>query len=396
MVYRLSVILIFLSCVVYGQRGIDALDVSDCYGGAFIDRPGDFTLQFTGRAGDKDDIQAFPSLTSKMSETNSLWASFVAPYDGLFLMTAFALKGNMDFVVFKAPNQDICQAVESGGAEIERLLQVNSKDTFGLSKTPTPKNQYLYGITMQAGQEIHMFFNNSVQERVKLYLNINFEGQGISEADIKKQVKVKDHRTDETKTHLTVRLRDRSTGLPISAQLIIQESRNKDGLYMGTDFLFTLGRRSNISMKIDAPGYFFRDEELSLEGDRNEEVIIWLEPASPGKKVELEGIQFSMGSSDFASGAEQKLRRLKDFMTLNSEIRIEIRGHVHAVGEGSYSGRRLSMARAKKVLQYLEDSGIDKNRMEAVGLGNEHMVYPEPKFTWQEQANRRVEIKIIE
>ena len=395
MVFRLTIIIVFISHITFAQRG-DELDVSDCYGGAFIDRPGDFTMQFTGRAGDKDDITAFPSLTSKMSETNSLWASFVAPYDGLFLMEAFAEKGSVDFVVFKANNNDICQAIESGGAEIERLLQINARDTFGLSKTPTPKNQYLYAISMKRGEEIHLFFNNSVQERVKLYLNINFEGEGISEAEIKKQVEVKDHRTDEMKTHLAVRLRDRNTGLPISAQLIIQEFRNKDGLYMGTDFLFTLGRRSNITMKIDAPGYFFRDEELSLEGDRNEEVIIWLEPASPGKKIELEGIQFRMGTSDFATGAEQKLRRLKDFMTLNSEIHIEIRGHVHAVGENSFSGRRLSLARAKKVMQYLEDSGVDKNRMETVGFGNEEMIYPEPKFTWQEQANRRVEIKIIE
>jgi len=386
----------FLSYVTFGQRKGGDLDVSDCYGGSFIDRPGDFTLQFTGRTGDENDIEAFPSLTSKMSETNSLWASFVAPYDGLFLMKAFAPKGSIDFVVFKANNSDICEAVESGGAEIERLLQVNSKDTFGLSKTPTPENQYLYGISLKTGEEIHMYFNNSVSERVKLYLNVKFEGMGISEDEIQKKVKVKDHRTDQAETHLTVRLRDKSTGLPINAQLIIQDTRNKDGLYMGTDFLYTLGRRSNINMKIDAPGYFFRDESLSLEGDRNIEVIIWLEPASPGEKIELEGIQFNMGSSDFSSGTDQRLRRLKDFMTLNSEVRIEIQGHVHAVGESSFSGRRLSLARAKKVMQYLEDNGIDKNRMEAVGFGNDHMVYPEPKFTWQEQANRRVEIKVIE
>jgi outer membrane protein OmpA-like peptidoglycan-associated protein len=387
--------MVLLSCATFGQRRSEALDVADCYGGAFIDRPGDFTLQFTGRTGDENDIEGFPSLTSKMTETNSLWASFVAPYDGLFLMKAYAPKGSMDFVVFKANNTDICQAVKSGGAEIERLLQVNPKDSFGLSKTPTPKNQYLYGISMQAGEEIHMFFNNSDQERIKLFLNINFEGTGITEEDIKKQVKVKDHRTDQTKPNLSIRLRDRSNGLPINAQLIIEDTRSKDGLYMGTDFLFTLGRRTNINLKIDAPGYFFRDEELSLEGDRNEEVIIWLEPASPGKKIELEGIQFTMGSSDFATGADQKIRRLKDFMTLNSEIHIEIQGHVHAVGESSFSGKRLSLARAKKVMQYLEESGIDKGRMEAVGFGNQDMVYPEPKFTWQEQANRRVEIKIV-
>lgn len=395
MLFRLTILSILLSTLCFGQRKTDALDIADCYGGVFIDHPGDFTLQFTGRIGDKEDIQAFPSLTSKIQETNSLWSSFVAPFDGTFFMKAYAAQGSMDFVVFKADNSDLCSAVESGGAEIERLLQVNSKDSFGLSKTPTPKNQYLYGISMQAGEEIHMFFNNSAQERIKLFLNINYEGKGISEIDIQKQVKTKDHRTDETKTDLAVRLRDRSTGLPVNAQVIIEDSREKNGLYMGTDFLYTLGKRTNIKMKIDAPGYFFRDEELSLEGDRSEEIIIWLEPAAPGRKIELEGIQFNMGSSDFASGSEQKLRRLKDFMSLNSEIHIEIQGHTHSTGENSFAGKRLSAARAKQVMDYLEESGIDKKRMEAVGFGNEFMIYAEPKFSWQEQANRRVEVKII-
>lgn len=391
----LIIISLLIISVSYGQREIDALDIADCYGGVFIDRPGDFTLQFTARTGDKDDISAFPSLTKKMTETNSLWASFVAPYDGLYLMQGYASEGDMDFVVFKADGPDVCSAIESGGAEIERLLQVKSKDSFGLSKTPTPENQYLYGVPLKSGEEIHMFFNNSSKERIKLFLTVAFEGKGISEVQIRKQVKVKDHRTDDTKTFLAVRLRDRSNGLPINAQLIIEDSREKNGLYMGTDFFFTLGKRTNIKMKIDAPGYFFRDEELKLEGDKNEEVILWLEPASIGKKIELEGIQFNMGSSDFAGGAEQKLRRLKDFMSLNSEIHIEIQGHVHSIGENSFAGKRLSLARAKRVMEYLEESGIDKSRMKAEGYGNEHMIYPEPKFTWQEQANRRVEIKII-
>ena len=395
MLNKLTILIILLSSFCYGQRKVDALDISDCYGGAFIDHPGDYTLQFTGRIGDKNDIKGFPSLTSKMTETNSLWSSFVAPYKGVFFMEAFAQEGNMDFVVFKSDDSDFCGAIESGGAEIERLLQVNSKDSFGLNKNPTPENQYLFGISLKAGEEIHMFFNNSVQERIKLYLNVTYEGDGISEFDIQKQVSIKDHRTDDVKTDLIVRLRDRSTGLPANAQLIIEDSREKNGLYMGTDFIFTLGKRTNIKMKIDAPGYFFRDEELSLEGDRSEEMIIWLEPAAPGKKIELEGIQFNMGSSDFANGADQKLRRLKDFMSLNSEIHIQIEGHVHSTGENSFAGKRLSAARAKQVMDYLEESGIDSKRMEAVGFGNEFMLYPEPKFTWQEQANRRVEVKII-
>ena len=209
-------------------------------------------------------------------------------------------------------------------------------------------------------------------------------------------IQLLDNRTDVTAPKLDIRLRDKRTGLPVKGQLIIKESKSKNAMYMGSDFMFTVQRRNNLKMNIDAPGYFFQDYDEVFDGEHDYEIIVWLEPAQPGQKVEIPGIRFNMGTSDFATGTEPRLRRVKDFMSLNSEVRIEIQGHVHAVGENSFSGRRLSLARAKKVMQFLEESGIDKNRMEAVGFGNEHMIYPEPKFTWQEQANRRVEIKVIE
>jgi len=37
----------------------------------------------------------------------------------------------------------------------------------------------------------------------------------------------------------------------------------------------------------------------------------------------------------------------------------------------------------------------DKQRIEIEGYGNEHMIYPKAKFAAEEQANRRVEIKIL-
>ena len=124
--------------------------------------------------------------------------------------------------------------------------------------------------------------------------------------------------------------------------------------------------------------------------------MVWLEPVQPGKQIEVKGIEFNMGTSEFSPGADVPLRRLRDFLILNSEIRVEIQGHVHAVGENSLAGKRLSQARAKRVLNYLVESGIDKKRLTAVGYGNEFMKYPKPQFAYEEQANRRVEIKILE
>jgi outer membrane protein OmpA-like peptidoglycan-associated protein len=46
-------------------------------------------------------------------------------------------------------------------------------------------------------------------------------------------------------------------------------------------------------------------------------------------------------------------------------------------------------------MNYLIENGIDKERMTAVGYGNTLPVYKDAKFSYEEQANRRVEVKIL-
>ncbi|NBN99108.1 MAG: OmpA family protein, partial [Flavobacteriia bacterium] len=53
-----------------------------------------------------------------------------------------------------------------------------------------------------------------------------------------------------------------------------------------------------------------------------------------------------------------------------------------------------SKNRAKKVVEFLIDSGIEPRRLSAVGLGNSAPVFPNPQTEEEKEANRRVEIKI--
>ena len=85
---------------------------------------------------------------------------------------------------------------------------------------------------------------------------------------------------------------------------------------------------------------------------------------------------------------------LRDFMVLNENISIEIQGHVNDDGGNSLSSKRLSKKRAKKIMEYLIQSGVDPERMSAVGMGNTMPVYANPETDEQKEANRRVEIKI--
>jgi outer membrane protein OmpA-like peptidoglycan-associated protein len=111
--------------------------------------------------------------------------------------------------------------------------------------------------------------------------------------------------------------------------------------------------------------------------------------------MQIEEIEFHPGSSDFTPTSEGKLRRLKDFMALNSEVIIEIQGHVFSLEDNSFAAQKMSEARAKRVYNYLVENGINKSRMTTVGFGNTKPIFPKPKLAFEEQMNRRVEIKVL-
>ena len=83
-------------------------------------------------------------------------------------------------------------------------------------------------------------------------------------------------------------------------------------------------------------------------------------------------------------------------MNQNPEVVIEIEGHVNGPGQkNSKDYQELSYNRAYAVKAYLIKNNIEKNRIDFKGYGNSQMLYPNPKSSYQESANRRVEIKII-
>jgi outer membrane protein OmpA-like peptidoglycan-associated protein len=133
---------------------------------------------------------------------------------------------------------------------------------------------------------------------------------------------------------------------------------------------------------------------MNIVSQSEGEMLLLLEPLARGKSIQIEQIQFKPGTSEFLPGAEMKLNRLKDFLALNTAIHIEIQGHVFYSGSNNLASQKMSEARAKRVMQYLLEYGIAKERMEAVGFGNTKPVHPKPKLANEEQVNRRVEILV--
>lgn len=367
--------------------------ISDCAGASNILQAGSYSLQFTGKGGAVKDLAAYPSL-SDVPEKNSLWCSFKAPYDGRFTLEADVSAGALQMIIFENETKDVCEDIYKGKAEIRRLILSEDKHV-GLNLI-TAKN-VLYPIDLVAGKHIMICFLGVQKEKPTLDLHVSFEPTDgeLKEPGVGTDSKIVDLRKQKSDPALNILIRDVETGNPIVANLSIAGVKDLTALYSGSDFYISVERSGKIQMKVDAEGYFFVDREEPVSAGSDNEIVIWMEPLGEGKSMQIDEIEFVPGTSEFLSTAETKLRRLKDFLALNAAVKVEVQGHVHATGENTFAAQKLSEARAKRVVNYLVENGIDKSRLTAVGFGNTKPIYPDAKFAYEEQANRRVEIKVL-
>lgn len=386
-----SIIFILFTVSLFAQaKKIENASLADCEGAMNIFKSGKYSIQFTGSSGAKNEFSNYPSL-STISDLNTVWISFIPDYDGVLSFEASIAQNSLKMVLFIEEKNDICLDLNKGIAEIKRLQKDENLQKIGLKEDI--QTGYLYPLKIQAGQKILIGFSTLEKAKSTLQLDLTFKVDNES-LKAENETKIIDFRKDEFAPSLSILVRDAETNEPIIANLSIEGLKDLAALYKGSEFLFNPLRSGKAFLKCDAEGYFFDDREESVSATSNQEIIIYLEPLSKGKSMQIEEIEFKPGTSEFMEGSESKLRRLRDFMALNSEIFVEIQGHVFATGDNNIAAQKLSEARAKRVMLYLVAQGIDKTRMTAIGYGNTKPVYPNPKFAYEEQANRRVEIQV--
>lgn len=155
-----------------------------------------------------------------------------------------------------------------------------------------------------------------------------------------------------------------------------------------------------IKLELSAPGYFYLTKMMRIgPAEVLEPLNIPMPPVVSGAVFEMQDMLFVGGQAVLLEQSKPQLSRLLRFMQENPAIRIEIAGHVNvpdtpkiATSSPEY---RLSVARAKMVLDYLIEHGISAKRMEYNGYGNWEMKYPKAVAEKYQQKNRRVEIRIL-
>ena len=104
-------------------------------------------------------------------------------------------------------------------------------------------------------------------------------------------------------------------------------------------------------------------------------------------------VQFRTGSADLTPAAEHTLDELGRALASPNlaGYRFRIEGHTDTVGSPE-KNKELSQGRAEKVVEYLISKfGVDKGRLEAVGMGEEGLLVNTPPHT-PEPRNRRVTV----
>lgn len=354
--------------------------VSDCFGAVDLPKKGDFNIAFTNNPGIYDDVHYYGDKLN-YSESNSIWLHFKAPFDGKLSLSFVNGQYEMETLVFVG-DENYCSQILKGEVAILQYIAPNEP----LSKLDT--------IKMSQGEHVYLYINSNQKQLNNLQIISSFSSIDFNLSTEQLKVEI-DRRDDVTAPFVRVGIRDKESKLPVDARMIIADSKLFDAMYQGSDLLLPTERSLKFNLKIDALGYFFSDEEVKVSAGDKGEIFIELEPINTGKQIEISGIEFFPQSSEFTQDAEIKLKRIRDFLILNSDLKIEIQGHVHRMGKNNFSSKSLSKRRAKRVVKYLVNSGIGKERLKAVGYGNLHMKFPEPTSKSEEQANRRVEIKIL-
>jgi len=104
-------------------------------------------------------------------------------------------------------------------------------------------------------------------------------------------------------------------------------------------------------------------------------------------------VQFASGSAELTPEARQTLDQLGKALSSSdlAQYRFRIEGHTDTVGAADYN-QALSQQRADAVAAYLADKfGVNMNRLQAVGMGEQGLLVATPPNTPNEK-NRRVNV----
>jgi outer membrane protein OmpA-like peptidoglycan-associated protein/tetratricopeptide (TPR) repeat protein len=160
-------------------------------------------------------------------------------------------------------------------------------------------------------------------------------------------------------------------------------------------FTATVPEGANYGMTITATGYMFQSENLDIPYGAKKEHnrFIELSHLDVNSTITLRNIFFDFGSAKPTASSKHELEQLYKMLVSQPTVKIEISGHTDNRGSEE-ANMRLSNLRAKSVVDYLVQAGIDPERLSYIGYGLTKPIATNVTAEGR-RMNRRTEIRII-
>lgn len=334
-------------------------------------------------------------------EHNTVWYKFKAPSAGMLTMelVPFDPKDDYDFLIFKAEDASICDAVLSKESlpVLTNISRTSKKEKGMTGLRPNSGKQFVAEGPGQA-------FSRPLQVQTGdvFYIVVDNVYDGGDGHTILLNL--------EKMIHVSGEVRSDEDGSPLRAEIIYEEKETgkvlveaeSDPLTGKFDLDLPLKDGVDYNLVINADSHFFKMQTFNSKTIRKQSLMfrVIMPKLVIDKTFPLPDINFQPGVAIFLKSAYPTLRALNRFMRKNSNIDIALEGHVNGMNGGvrippnPIFEQNLSEQRALAVKRYLESKDIAKNRMTNKGFGAVYMLFPQAKSGKEMSANRRVEVRM--
>jgi outer membrane protein OmpA-like peptidoglycan-associated protein/tetratricopeptide (TPR) repeat protein len=188
-------------------------------------------------------------------------------------------------------------------------------------------------------------------------------------------------------------------GLPAKITVVDNETGKLQSIYHtnpktgGYLFMVPAGKNNNITFENDS--YLFHSENLAINHtldyfEKQNDVSI--APVAEGSKTILKNVFFEKDGSVLLPVSSVELNKVYEFLRGLPEVSVKLNNYIYT-RENTKQNKKLSEERAKAVMTYLLDKGIDRERIEIKGYRKSDLPEKENKET---AKNKEKTVQVLE
>lgn len=162
-------------------------------------------------------------------------------------------------------------------------------------------------------------------------------------------------------------------------------------------YVFTLAPNKRYRIVASADDYLGGDLAISTINTQakvlQKNIFVELEPIDMGRPHFLNRIYFDESTYFLRNDAIKELGKLVELLKHNPQITLQIVAHTDTQEAGE-KATYLADMRAKAIVKYFVEKGIDPERLTWVAYGSKSPIYENEKNEIERQVNRRAEFRI--